>query len=108
MFQSYFISDTEQFVPSDFPQLTVSLQQVVVQLASWSQAPKAEMILSFVKDHSIRSQQVKDYPELAELISTKSLPLHVMEALFTSGRQNLLFKKQLEDYIRSYFIDQKL
>ena len=103
MFQKFLIRNTSQFIPSDFPQLEESLREVVAQLARKWEGPKADMILSFVKDHSLPSQEVEDYPELAKLISTGSLPLYVMESLFESSRQHPLFRKQLEHYIKEYF-----
>lgn len=106
--QQYRLNDTESFVASRFPELEVSLRQIMEQLASVPAGPKSEMILSFVKDHSIRSQQVNDHPQLANLISSKTLPLQVMETLFESSRQNNLFRMQLEDYIKTYFISQRL
>jgi hypothetical protein len=105
MYQQFHIGNGDQFVPSMFPQLEESLKQVCEQLANWPSTPKGEMVISFVRFHSISSQQVKDHPELATLISSQSLPLHVMEALFESGRQNSLFSKQLEDYIGTFFIN---
>jgi uncharacterized protein YydD (DUF2326 family) len=108
MFYRFIVRSTDHFISSEFPQLEASLRQVAIELADWSSGPKTEMILSFEKDHSISSQQVKDHPELADQISSKSLPLHIMEALFEAARQNPLFKKQLEDYIRSYFARHKL
>ncbi|MGZ3839269.1 MAG: hypothetical protein ACXVMS_16045 [Flavisolibacter sp.] len=102
-YPQFHIKDTDRFVPFEFPQLEASLQQVVSKLGMEHQGPRAEMILSFVKDHRMNSQQVKDHPELANLISSKSLPLQVMENLFEAGRKNPLFEKDLEDYIKAYF-----
>ncbi len=100
--QKFQIGSVDQFLPAQFPQLETSLGQIMAQLAEEPAGPKAEMILSFVKNHSINSQQVKDFPELAHLISSKSVPLHVMEDLFEASRQNKVFTKQLEDYVRAY------
>lgn len=97
--QKFQIGDEEEFSTSRFPQLDISLKEVRAQLAAGPAGPKAEMISSFVKNHCISSQQVQDYPELAKRISSKSLPLHVMEALFEAGRQNVAFTKKLEDYV---------
>ena len=102
------IGNADHFIPSRFPQLADSLQQVAAQLAKHPPGPQLEMILSFVKDHRIDSKQAGEYPALADLISTKAIPLHVMETLFESARQNHLFKKQLEEYIRTYLINQNL
>jgi hypothetical protein len=103
IYPQFLIKDSDRFVPFNFPQLEASLQQVVAQLGMEYKGPKTEMILSFVKDHSINSQQVKDHPELANLISSQSLPLQIMENLFEASRKNPLFEKELEDYIKAYF-----
>lgn len=107
MFQKFLIRDDVHFVPSKFPQLEAGLQKTKEQLGIYPLAPKIEMILSFVKHHSISSQLVKDYPELATLISSKSLPLHVMEELFEYSKQNHMFRNQLEDHITKYLIVKK-
>jgi hypothetical protein len=101
-YQKFSITDKDHFNPSNFPQLETSIQKVVEQLAA-EPAVKIEMLLSFVKDHCINSKQVKDHPELADLISTQSLPLQVMEALFEAGKKNPVFVMELEEYIRSCF-----
>ena len=101
----YSIPEGGRFIPSDFPALEASLQQVVSQLAA-EPGVKAEMVLSFVKDHCINSVLVANHPALAALISTKALPLQPMEALFEAGRCNPLFNKQLEEHIRSRFAQQ--
>ncbi len=100
----FLIGETDRFDSTDFPQLDTCLEQIVVQLNREQAAPKADMLLSFVKDHCINSQQVIDHPKVASLISTKSLPLGMLEDLFEAGRSNPLFKKGLETHIRSYFL----
>jgi hypothetical protein len=102
-YPKYSIPQTGHFVPSEFPQLEASIQQVVKQLAD-EPIIKTEMVLSFVKYHCINSAQVKDYPGLASLLSTKSLPLQQMEALFEADRNNPVFKRELEEHIRGCFM----
>jgi hypothetical protein len=101
MYQKFLIRETDHFDPSHFPQLQVSLEKIVEQLNREPAGPKAEMLLSFVKDHSINSQFVLNHPKLATMISTKELPTGVMEELFESSRNNPSFKQDLEAYIRS-------
>lgn len=107
-FQKFSIGQTDRFDPANFPQLQTSLQKIVEQLNREPAGPKAEMLLSFVKDHCIRSQYVTDHPGAASLISTKSLPLGVLEDLFESCRNNPSFKRELEDYILSQMAAAKL
>lgn len=101
-YQIFSISDTDHFIPAKFPQLEASIQKLVHQLAGEPPA-KIEMVLCFVKDHCINSDQVKHHPELAALISTQGLPLQLMEALFDASRKNPVFKTELEAHIRSCF-----
>lgn len=100
MYQKFLIRETDHFNPAQFPQLQASLEKIVEQLNREPAAPKAEMLLSFVKDHSISSQYVQDHPSVASLISTKALPLGVLEDLFEASRNNPTFKRQLEEHIR--------
>lgn len=102
IYEKFSISATAHFVPSEFPQLEASIRQVIKQLAD-EPAIKVEMLLSFVKHHSINSIQVKENPGLASLISNQSLPLQLMEALFDAGRNNGVFIRELEEHIRCRF-----
>lgn len=102
-YHKFLIRETDRFDPANFPQLEICLDQITKQLNREPAGPKADMLLSFVKDHSIKSQHVTDHPALTLLISTKSLPLDSIEALFESSRNNPSFKKDLEAHIRSYF-----
>lgn len=102
IYQKFSIAATAHFVASEYPQLESSIQQVIRQLAD-EPLIKVEMVLSFVKHHSINSTQVKENPGLAGLISTKALPLQVMEALFEAGKHNPVFIRELEEHIRSRF-----
>ena len=100
-YQKFLIGDTDRFDSFNFPKLEASLEQVVAGMATETSGPKAAMLISFVKDHSISSQSVKDHPALAALISSKTLPLETMEALFESSRNNQPFRTALEEYIKS-------
>lgn len=101
-YQKFLIKETDRFDASIFPQLEESLQETRVQLATEPAGPSTTMILAFVKERSMNAQQVKDYPQLASLISSKSLPLSVMEQLFESSRQNPAYQRELEGYIKAY------
>jgi hypothetical protein len=107
MYHKFLIKETDRFDPVNFPQLETSLEKIVVQLNREPAGPKADMLLSFVKEHSINSQYVADHPAVATLISTKSLPLGVLEELFDSSKSNPSFKKDLEAHVRSYLGEAK-
>ena len=56
MYQKFLVKETDRFDPAHFPQLETSLEEIVKQLNREPAGPKADMVLSFVKDHSINSQ----------------------------------------------------
>jgi hypothetical protein len=97
------VTETNHFIPSRYPQLEVNLQEIVSQLAAEPEC-KTDMLLSFVKNHCIDSKHVLAHPELARLISTGSLPLYIIEALFEAGKSSPPFKKELEEHIRGRFM----
>ncbi|NTS42759.1 hypothetical protein HRG84_17810 [Flavisolibacter sp. BT320] len=100
MYHKFLIGDTDRFDAANFPELQKSLDATLGLLAGEPDDPKAEMLLSFVKDHCMNSQLVFNYPRLASLISTKEVPLGIMEDLFESSRKNPIFRQALELHIR--------
>lgn len=108
IYQKFLIRETDHFDAATFPQLEASLEKIVTALNREPAGPKADMLLSFVKDHSIESHHVTDHSSLASAISTKAIPLGVMEDLFESSKNNPQFKKELEAYIRSYLVSAHL
>jgi hypothetical protein len=101
MYHKFQIGEADRFNAAHFPELQTSLAKINGLLNNEAGGPVAEMLLSFVKDHSINSQFVLNHPRLAMLISTKELPVYVMEALFEDSRKNPSFRQDLEAYIRS-------
>lgn len=97
------IKDNDQFLPYDFPQIDEDLDILAASMAKLPSEQNTEMLLSFVKEHSMQSEWVSANPVLAEMICTKSLPVKNLEALFASCRRNLLFRIQLEEYIMQKF-----
>lgn len=103
MYHKFLIKETDRFDPANFPELKTCLEQIVLQLNREPAGPKAEMLLSFVKDHCINSQFVLNHPKPAALISTKSLPLGVVEDMFEASKGNPSFRNNMKTYVRSYF-----
>lgn len=100
MYHKFQIGEADRFDAAHFPELQTSLLNIAGLLTGEPVGPVADMLLSFVKDHSINSQLVANHPRLATLISTKELPLGIMEDLFEGSRKNLSFRQDLETYVR--------
>ena len=108
MYHKFQIEEANRFDAAHFPELQTSLKNIVELLNNETGGPVADMLLSFVRNHSINSQFVLNHPRLAMLISTKDWPVHVMEALFEDSKENPLFRQDLEAYIRSGLSSNKL
>lgn len=102
-YSRFLIKDNDQFVPYDFPQIEEDVDVLVASMANLPSVQNTEMLLSFVKDHSMRSDWVSANPVLAEMISTNTLPVKNLEALFASCTKNQPFRQQLEEYIAQRF-----
>ena len=101
MYHKFLIGEADRFDAAHFPELQKSLANIAGLMSSEPKGPAADMLLSFVKDHCINSQLVIHHPRLAALISTKELPLGIMEDLFEASRKNSSFRQELELHIRS-------
>ena len=100
MYHTFQVGEADRFDAAHYPELQKSLFSITALLSNEPGGPVADMLLSFVKDHSINSQSIVNHPRLAALISTKELPLGVMENLFEASRKNPSFQKELERCIR--------
>ena len=106
-YQNYRIGVTDHFEDTKYPQIRNELKAIGLQLGDAASTPGAAMLLSFVKHHSISSKSVAAYPALANMISTKELPLSALEELFEASKQNTTFQRELESYIQTYFNSQE-
>ena len=98
LYQKFLVGEKDHFVSGSYPTIDSSLQQIAEQLSKHPGKPMAEMVISFAKDHCMRSQLVNEYPSLAALISSGTLPLDHLEALFAASKQNRFYTGQLETY----------
>jgi hypothetical protein len=99
----YLVKDNDQFDPLNFPQIEEDLDTIIVSMSQMPTSLNSEILLSFTKDHSMQSSWVSANPALAEMISSKSLPVANLEALFASCTRNLSFRRQLEEYVTHRF-----
>ena len=59
-----------------------------------------EIIISFLKDHSLQNIWINANPELTELVTSQTLFTGSIESLFDSCRDNPVFRQGLEDYLK--------
>lgn len=103
IYSKYLVKDTDQFNPDHFPAITDDLDVIIASMAKSPGARHSVMLVSFAKDHSMESDWIRANPALAEMISSRTLPVSNLEALFASSGNNPSFRRQLEEYVLDRF-----
>lgn len=62
---------------------------------------KAEIIISYLKSHSLKSDWIEANPKLAKLMISNSFVTTHLESLFAYCRNNQLFQRSYETYLRT-------
>lgn len=102
-FTKYLISDTEQFIPENFSLINDEVLFVNEHVKHLPAFYKEEMIVSFLKDHSLQNHWIKTNPELTSLVTSGSLFTGSIESLFESSKKNPSFRLGLEKYLLKRF-----
>lgn len=103
IYTKYLVRESDHFHAHNFPQIESDMDAINKAISKASPEFNKEMLLSFLKDHSMRTENIEANPVLAEMISSKSLPISNLEALFESCKTNIVFRKQLEEFVTSDF-----
>lgn len=100
MYNKYQIKDGELFKPDNCPMVkneVIALQQ---SLAEFSPANKVNIVLSYLKNHSINSVWLKTNPELVYKLSSGGLAVSHIEAYFDECKGNVVFLEDFENFIK--------
>jgi len=98
-YKQYVVSDTDQFDPLQYSLVTDELAVIIKHTKHISPLFKTGIIISYVKDHSIKNEWIKANRGLTEMMASGSLPVRHTEALFESCRYNIVFRQQLEEFL---------
>jgi hypothetical protein len=99
----YHISDQQKFDSVDFLSIDEEIQTINEMTKSISPILKSEILISFLKDHSISKDWIKRNQELAEMASSGDLFSGNIESLFDSAKSNTGFTIELEKYLKERF-----
>ncbi|THU40455.1 hypothetical protein FAM09_11380 [Niastella caeni] len=96
---STIIKDLEKFSPANYPkafhELSV-LNQGISHIAIYF---KVEIIISYLKDHSLKTDWVEANPALSRIITSGFFKTSNLESLFESCRNNKAFLTDFENHI---------
>ncbi|TCJ12163.1 hypothetical protein EPD60_16585 [Flaviaesturariibacter flavus] len=85
-YRIYLIGPADRFYLSNYPELEAQLSKALPHSTSTPIDATASMFLSFAKHHWLNSRLAVRYPELADRIGSKDIPLSVLEQLFEASR----------------------
>lgn len=98
-YQKFLVLSTDTFNPLNFPFIAEEIRCICEKTAKLSSAFKTDMIISFLKNHSLQNNWKDQNPVLTKMITTGSLLAGNIEALFELSRNNLTFRLDLENYV---------
>ena len=100
-YSSYNLTDPQHFNAADYPFVSGELKLLSQALFNVPGTHKADIFISFLKDHCIKSVWVADSPSVVRLARSGGLSTSHIERLFTSCRQNTVFLQEFEDYFKN-------
>ena len=102
-YSKYLVRSTDQFDPVNFLSITDEIQLINEGTVSIPPFFKAEILIAFLKDHSLEDNWTKANPELTDLVTSGSLLKGNIESLFESSRSNPVFQQDFETYLKKEF-----
>lgn len=106
VYNRFLVKTTDSFDPDFFLSINEEIDSINLQTGHLPEILKPEIIVSFVKDHSLQNDWILANPELATLVTSGSLFTGSIEALFDSCRNNPSFRQDLENFLREKFSEQ--
>ena len=98
-----FIKDFDEFDINKYPDLSEDLNQISNRTADLPHVFKAEILISFAKTHSLKTEWIMANPKFVALVTSGVLPIANMESLFEASSKHFFFQQQLEQYLTRRF-----
>ena len=99
MYIKYDIQATDTFDESRYSHVASELASLASSTSDMESTNKSAIIISYLKDHSIRVDWLKNDKQLTQAITARSYNTSHIEALFDGCRNHKAFLHDFEDYI---------
>jgi hypothetical protein len=99
LYKKYLIKNADHFDPGHYTFIADDLSVMIDQIKHVAPGFKAEIIVSYLKNHSLQNEWVAANPELVQLVTSKSVYSGKIESLFDSCQNNPVFGQELETYL---------
>jgi len=94
------IGDMEKFNPDNYPTMAAELTVIIKDINYLPIYFKKDIVLSYVRDHCIRSEWSVANPDLSAVMTSGKLSTSNIEKLFDACRWNKTFRQDLERYVK--------
>lgn len=99
-YNTYNIKENDIFNIVDFPKVELELMILKNAVADIPELFREMIIISYVKNHSIKTEWIEANPSLATLITGSQYSTLQTQRLFESSKTNLVFSNALEAHIK--------
>lgn len=103
LFAHYAVKEIDIFDERLYPEVVNEINQLHGKLCEIQSAFKVRIIISFLKDHSIKTEWIEDNKQLTWMLTKGFLNTSHVESLFSSCKHNKKFLSGLEEFIESKF-----
>ena len=101
MFIQYSIKETDIFDQKLYPRVIKEINGLQDRLQKIQSLQKTAIIISLLKEHSLRTDWLDSNTKLAGLLTSGELPTLHLESLFNASKDNQNFTEGLEDYLKT-------
>ncbi len=104
LFTQHAIEDSDSFDENLYPSVTKEINDLQQSLLGFKSVHKVPIVISLLKDHSIKSNWLNENRQLAGRLTSGTLQTSHLESLFSSCKGKAKFMKELEAYIFSKLV----
>jgi hypothetical protein len=93
--------EADEFTAGNYPKIVTEWDAIQTLFMQSKSLLNIDLLISFIKDHSMEISKINANPEWAKKINSHSFPFAQTEALFSENINQKKFRDQLEEYIRT-------
>jgi hypothetical protein len=99
-YSKFLVKAEDEFNSLNYPLLVQELDQINEASVHVPQTLKAEILISFTKNHSLKHEWIATNPKFTALLTSGTLPTGNIASLFEASSKNSLFQKQFELFLQ--------
>jgi hypothetical protein len=102
-YKKYLVKTNDQFDPQQFSFIEDEINLIMEQTRHVSGISRPQILVAYLRDHSVDQKWAGENPELAQLLGSGSFPSNNIELLFDACQDNNYFRQQMEAFLLEGF-----